>query len=163
MSGHVYDYVNPCKTEDQFTKMTQEVCKYIGCTYTYGEDTKIALETLSKPTLVMPEDLADDVTQMKKKIWEEQVKQYMRWEDTLAHNLKSAYTLIYRQCSDTLWVKLESRPDYKMTKAAADPIGLLENIKAIMHQFRAEHYGPLALHEAKQHYYMFFQDKHTPC
>ena len=69
--------------------MTQEVYKYISHTYTYGEDTKIALETLSKPTLVMPEDPADDATQAEKKIWEERVKQYMRWEDTLACNLKS--------------------------------------------------------------------------
>ena len=115
----------------------------------YSEDTKIALETLSKPTLVMPEDPADNVTQMEKKIWDKRVKQYMRREDTLARSLKSAYTLIYGQCSDTLWVKLESRPDYKMIKATADPVGLLENIKAIMFQFQAErYYGPLALHEA---------------
>ena len=46
-------------------------------------------------------------------------------------------------------MKLESRPDYETIKAAADPIGLLENIKAIMYQFQAECYGPLALHEAK--------------
>ena len=74
LSGHVYDYVNPCKAVDQFTKTTREVCEYIGHTYTYGEDTKIALETLSRPTLAMPKDLADNTTQTEKKIWEEQVK-----------------------------------------------------------------------------------------
>ena len=60
LSGHVYNYVNLRKATDQFTKTTREVCEYIGHTYTYGEDTKIALETLSRPTLVaMPEDPAD--------------------------------------------------------------------------------------------------------
>ena len=149
LSGHVYVYVNPCMAADPLTKTTREVCKYIGCTYMYGEDMKIALETLSKPTLAMPQDPADDATQTEKKIWEEQVKQYMRQEDMLTHNLKLAYALIYRQCSDTLWVKLESRPDYKMIKGKADPIGLLKNIKAVMYQFQAEEYSPLALHEAK--------------
>ena len=82
----------------------------------------------------------------------------------LACNLKSAYTLIYRQCSDTLsWVKLKSRPDYEMIKGEADLIGLLKNIKAVMYQFQAEWYGPLALHEAKCCYYTFFQDKHMTC
>ena len=70
----------------------------------------------------------------------------MRQEDTIARNLKSAYALIYRQCSDTLWVKLESRPDSEMIKVAADLIGLLKNIKAIMYQFQAKLYSPLALH-----------------
>ena len=78
-------------------------------------------------------------------------------------NLKLAYPLIYGQCSDTLWVKLESRPDYEMIKGRADLIGLLENIKAVMYQLQAEWYGPLALHEAKCHYYTFFQDKHMTC
>ena len=129
----------------------------------YGEDAEISLETLSRPTLDMPKDPADDATQTEKKIWEERVKQYMWQEDTLVHNLKLAYVLIYGQCSDTLWVKLESRPDYETIKAKADPIGLLENIKAVMYQFQAKRYGPLALHEAKHCYYTFFQDKHMTC
>ena len=70
--------MNPRKVADQFIKTTRKVCEYIRHTYTYGEDTKIALETLSKPTLAMPEDLADDASQTEKKIWEERVKQYMR-------------------------------------------------------------------------------------
>ena len=87
----------------------------------------------------------------------------MRRKDTLVRNLKSAYALIYRQCSDTLCVKLESRPDYKGIKATADPIGLLENIKAVMYQFQAERYGPLALYQAKHCCYPFYQDKNMTC
>ena len=32
-----------------------------------------------------------------------------------------------------------------------------------MYQFQAERYGPLALYEAKHHYYTFYQDKHMTC
>ena len=161
LTGHVYDYVNPRKAADQYAKTTREICEYIGCTYTYSEDTKIALETLTRPTLAMPQDPAEDTTQTARKIWEEWIKQYMRREDTLAQNLKSAYALIYGQCSNTLCVKLESRPDYEGIKAAANPIGLLENIKTVMYQF--QEYSPLALHEAKCCYYTFYQDKNTTC
>ena len=48
-------------------------------------------------------------------------------------------------------------------RGRADPIGLLENIKAVMYQFQAEWYAPLALHEAKHCYYTFYQDKHMTC
>ena len=111
----------------------------------------------------MPQDPAENATQTAIKIWEERIKQYMRREDTLTQNLKSAYALIYGQCSNTLHVKLESRPDYEGIKATADPIGLLENIKAVMYQFQVERYGPLALHKAKRRYYSFYQDKNTTC
>ena len=35
------------------------------------------------------------------------MKQHMRHKDALTKNLKSAYVLIYGQCSDTLRVKVE--------------------------------------------------------
>ena len=61
---------------------------YIRRMYTYGEDMKMALETLTMPTLVAPEDPPDGATLTEKKIWEEWVKQYMRrWEDILTCNL----------------------------------------------------------------------------
>ena len=81
LTGHIYDYVNP--PADQYTKTTREICEYIGHTYTYGEDTKIALKTLMRPTLAMPQDPAENATQTAIKIWEEQIKQYMQREDTL--------------------------------------------------------------------------------
>ena len=66
--GQVYDYVNLQKAADQFMKTTQEICKYIGRTYTYGKDTKMALETILMPTLVVPEDPLDEATLTEKKI-----------------------------------------------------------------------------------------------
>ena len=67
-----------------------------------------------------------------------------RHKDALTQNLKSAYAHIYGQCSDTLRVKVESRPNYEMLKGNADVIRLLESIKAVMFQFQAQCYAPLA-------------------
>ena len=91
------------------------------------------------------------------------MKQHMRHEDAFTHNLKSANALIYSQCSDMLRVKTKSRPNYKTLKRNANPIGLLETIKAVIFQFQVQHYAPLALHEAKKQYYMLYQDKHMTC
>ena len=55
-----------------------------------------------------PKDpVEDDAMCTEVKIWEEHMKQHMRHKDALTKNLKSAYVLIYGQCSDTLRVKVE--------------------------------------------------------
>ena len=68
-------------------------------------------------------------------------------------------SLIYGQCSNALRAKLESRPNHASTiEDAADSIGLLENIRAIMFQFQFKQYSPLlVLHEAKHRFYLFCQ------
>jgi hypothetical protein len=82
----------------------------------------------------------------------------------LTENLKTAYLLIYRQCSNVLRAKLESRPDHIAIEGAADSIGLLENIRTVMFQFQSQRYSPLALHKkAKCHFYLFCQDWHMTC
>ena len=65
-------------------KTTHKICEYIGRTYTYGEDTKVTLETLAMPAMVAPNDPLAGTTCTKEKIWEECVKQHMRCKDTLA-------------------------------------------------------------------------------
>ena len=69
------------------------------------------------PTLTEPKDPADDVTWTQVKMWEECIKQHMRQVDALSQNLKSAYVIIYGQCSNTLLrVKVESRANYETLK-----------------------------------------------
>ena len=69
----------------------------------------------------------------------------------------------YGQYSNTLRVKVKSGPNYETLKMNADAIRLLEAIKAVIFQFQAQQYAPLALHEAKKRYYMLYQDKHMTC
>ena len=81
LSGHINNYVNPWKAVDQYMKTTHEIWEYNRRTSAYGEDTKVAIETLAMPTLTVPEDPADDTTCTEVKIWEEHEKQRMRSED----------------------------------------------------------------------------------
>jgi hypothetical protein len=97
------------------------------------------------------------------RIWENQVDEHVKRCNMLTENLKTAYSLIYRQCSDALRAKLESRPDHIAIEGAVDSIRLLENIRTVMFQFQSQRYGPLALHEAKRRFYLFSQDQHMTC
>jgi hypothetical protein len=162
--AHIYyDYANPRQAADIFTKTTREICEYVGRTYKYGADTKTVLETLTTPVFPEPTDPPTGATRTQERIWEKQVDEHVKRGSMLTENLKTAYSLIYRQCSDALHAKFESRPNHAAIEAAADPIGLLENIRTVMFQFQLQRYSPLALHEAKRRFYMFSQDRHMTC
>ena len=99
-----------------------------------------------------------DVTRMRIRIWEKEVDEFIKRGILLSKNLKTAYSLIYGQCSEAMRAKLESRakleesrPNHhaRMLEATADAIGMLENIHTVMFQFQAQWYVALALHKAK--------------
>jgi hypothetical protein len=163
LSGHIYDYANPRQAADQFTKTTREICEYLGRTYKYGADTKMALETMAEPTFAEPTDPVATATRTQVRIWEKQVDEHVKRGSMLTENLNTAYSLIYGQCSDAMRAKLESRPNHIAIEGAADSIGLLENIRTVMFQFQSQRYAPLALHEAKRCFYLFSQDRNTTC
>jgi hypothetical protein len=149
LSGHIYDYVNPRQAADQFTKTTREICEYVGRTYKYGADTKMALETMAEPTFTEPTDPDATATRTQVRNWEKQVDEHVKRGSMLTESLKSAYSLIYGQCSNAMRAKLESRPNHIAIEGAADLIGLLENIRTVMFHFQSQRYAPLALHKAK--------------
>jgi Reverse transcriptase (RNA-dependent DNA polymerase)/Zinc knuckle len=163
LKGHIYDYANPRQAADQYTKTTREICEYVGRTYKYGADTKSALENLAVPTLAPPADHADKANRAEIRLWEKRIDEFVKKEIAIEENLKTAFSLVYGQCTDELRAKLESRPNHAAIEAASDSIGLLKNIRTVMFQFQSQRYGPLALHEAKRRFYLYTQDKNTSC
>ena len=118
----------------------------VGRTYKYGAATKTTLENLAIPTFDEPEDLDANATRMTVKIWERDVEEYVKkWNTTIQENLKTAFLLIYRQCSEELRAKLKSRPDHAEVEAVSNSLGLLQNIRTVIFQFQSQRYGPLAL------------------
>jgi hypothetical protein len=79
----------------------------------------------------------------------------------LAENSKLTYSLIYGQCSNALWAKLESRPNHAAIEGAA--IGLLENVRMVMFQFQLQQYSPVALHKVQCRFYLFSHDQNMTC
>jgi hypothetical protein len=141
--GHIYDYANPRQAAaDHFTKMMREICEYMGRTYMYGADTKMALETLTEP--MYEEPMAPPANASQTQVFlDKQVNEHVKRGNMLVENLKLAYLLIYGQCSNTLQAKLELRPNHLAIKGAADSIGLLENVRTVMFQFLLQRYSPV--------------------
>ena len=100
------------------------------------------------PVFPEPTDPPIGATCTQVHIWEKQVDEHVKRDTMLGENLKTAYPLIYGQCSNALRAKLELKPNHAALESAANSIRLLENIRTVMFQFQSQRYSPLALHEA---------------
>ena len=69
LKGHIND-CSDVRQSDQYTKTTKEIAEYVGTTYRYGGDTRLAVETLQMPALAEPTDPSDGATKTATKIWE---------------------------------------------------------------------------------------------
>jgi hypothetical protein len=102
----------------------------------------------------MPTDPPATATGTQVQILEKQVNEHVKRGTMLLENLKTAYSLIYGQCSDSMRTRLESMQNHVTIEIACDVIGLLENIRTVTYQFQLQQYSALALHEAKCHFYL---------
>ena len=59
LKGHIYD-ASDARQSDHFIKTTREIGEFVGRTYKYGGDIRLAVEKLSRPTMTPPDDHADD-------------------------------------------------------------------------------------------------------
>ena len=71
LNGNIYD-CSDSRQADQFVKTTKEIAEYVGTTYKYGADVRMAVEQLSMPTLELPEDPPANASQTVMKLWEKQ-------------------------------------------------------------------------------------------
>jgi hypothetical protein len=110
----------------QVHETTHEICEYVGRTYKFGADTKMALQTLKKPVFQDPPDPPPGATRTQIRKWEKHVDELVKRETSLESNLMSAYSVIYGQCSDVMRAKLESRPDFDTIESTSDSLSLLE-------------------------------------
>jgi hypothetical protein len=97
----VYNCLDACQS-DQHTRTTQEIVELIGRTYKFGMDTRLSLENLKLATIPQPEDPPDNATKTETQIWEKSVGDFVKQRTTLNKNIKTAYPLIWGQCSDIM-------------------------------------------------------------
>jgi hypothetical protein len=161
LNGCTYDCSDPRQAADMYTKTTKEIAEYVGRTYKYGADIRMAIETLVIPTIAEPTDPPADASRTQVRIWEKRVDEYVKKETHLEENIKTIYSLIFGQCTEAMRAKLESISSHQQIVVAADGIALLKNIKTVMYNFQSQKYAPLALHESKKRFYVLTQDKHT--
>jgi hypothetical protein len=161
LKGHIYDCTNAARAADMYTKTTREIAEYIGRTIKYSAAMVKGIETLTEPTIPMPEELPDTATAYEKRIWEKRVDKMIEEEYRLKDITSRAYAIVWGQCSDALREKVKAHKSYKSAHKAGNVVQLLQIIKTEMFTFQTQKYGPQAMHEAKRRFYMMRQDKHT--
>mmetsp|Transcript_102871 Transcript_102871/g.297438 ORF Transcript_102871/g.297438 Transcript_102871/m.297438 type:complete len:172 (+) Transcript_102871:172-687(+) len=93
LKDHVYDFGNN-KQEELFAKTTEEIAEFVGRTYPMGGDMKTAIEELTMPVLVKPQDPPSGATMTDKRIWDKEVKLHVRKKNILEEGNKNLYSLV---------------------------------------------------------------------
>ena len=160
LKGHVYD-CSDSRQADQFARTTKEIAEYVGRTYKYGGDTRLAVENLAFPKMVEPEDPPDGASKTKIKIWERDVEEFCRRQHNVREHIKTLYSLVWGQCSDIMRQRIEALDEFDKMSTDDDGIALLIAIKAQTFNFQSQKYLPHAMHETKRRFYFFSQGKLT--
>ena len=162
LKGCIYDCTDS-KQADVFTKTTKEIANYVGTTYKYGNDVKLAVSTLRTPSFTEPSDPPEGASKSKLKIWETKISDYCKRESYLEENLKTLYSLVWGQCTDLIRARIEALDAHKQMFEDGDSIGLLIAIKALVYNYQSQKYKPLALHENMRRFYLIYQERNMTC
>jgi len=85
------------------------------------------------------------------------VPAYCTRTDYLNSNLKTAYAVIWGQCSEAMKAKLTSLNDFETKNHKSDCIWILKEIKGITYRFEGQRYIYLSLDNARTSYYAYTQ------
>jgi hypothetical protein len=153
LKGHIYD-ASDARQSDQFIKTTREIGEYVGRTYKYGGDICLAVEKLSCPTILPPEDHADDAGKTEIRIsWEKTVDEHVQRLAQLNSNIQILYSLVWGQCSNIVRQKVEATKDFKDIANSGDGLKLLNTLKGISFHFQSQKYLAHAIDKALKRYY----------
>jgi Zinc knuckle len=152
LKGHIYDATD-ARQSDQFIKTTREISEYVGRTYKYGGDIRLAVENLTVPIVTRPADYEDGATRTDIRIWEKQVDQYVHHVAGIEAHVKTLFSLVWGQCSDVVRQKVESNETYAEVSRTGNGIGLLIILKGISFHFQSQKYSCHSIHEALKRFY----------
>lgn len=152
LKGYIYD-ASDARQSDQFIKTTREISEYVGRTYKYGGDIRLAVETLIAPTITPPADYGADATRTEIRIWEKVVDEHVRRISCLAENIKTLYSLVWGQCNDVVRQKVEASENYEEMARTGDGLNLLIVLKSISFHFQSQKYICHSIHEALKRYF----------
>ena len=135
LNGHVF--LTPAESKDPklFERTLEEIKRYADITFTTGASDLAPLFTdeLNEPSISKPKPLPDAFKndEVEIKLWEMDLKAYVKKRDALQRNLYSLYSLVWGQCSTQLQAKLQSVAEFESIKATADVVRLLREIRKV--------------------------------
>ena len=163
LKGHVYDVLDH-KQADAFAKTTKELAGYVGRTLKEGDDVRLAVKYLELPIIEEPDDPDTDVNnpkpgdRFKEMKWGNAMKIHQARVALLSTNMRTLYSLVIGQCSESMINKLESSEDFKEISDNSDSLALLKAIKKVSFHYESQKFGPQAMHESLIAFYNCKQD-----
>jgi len=143
-----------------FVKTTK--AEYVGRTYKYGGDIRLAVENLELPIINEPSDPPAGATRTKECIWEKQVDEYVKRSTYLTNeNIKTLYSLVWGQCTDVMRQKVEALPNFfNGMSSEGDSLSLLKAIKIMAFNFQSQKYLSHSMYESMKRFYSMTQGKY---
>ena len=158
LKGYIYD-CSDSKQSDIFATTTKEIAGYVGRTYKYGGDMRIAVDSLETPVFDMPTDPPEYCSRTALRIWEKGVDEHVKRITYFKENIKTLYSLVWGQCTDIMQQKIEASEGFERISATGDGMTLLKAIKNVAYQFQSQKYLPHSIYETKKRFYAFFQGR----
>ena len=140
-----------------FVKTTK--AEYVGRTYKYGGDIRLAVENLELSIINKPSDPPAGATRTQECIWEKQVDDYVKQIKYLNENIKTLYSLVWGQCTDVKHQKVEALPNFNGMSSEGDGLSLLKAIKNMAFIYQSQKYLPHSMYESMKCFYSMMQGK----
>jgi hypothetical protein len=99
LSGFVYD-CSGGKQSDRFNIVTKDIADYVRREYCFGGDIRWTIQNLSLYKEDEPKECVDTTSDVKKRVWERRVDEFIKREDKLKDNCQAAYSLVMGQCTE---------------------------------------------------------------
>ena len=132
MNGHVFPCFNKCEDKKKFSKTVEALGEYIAKKLKYPGDMASLTKDFVKPEIPKPTELGvSETNRLVIAIWEKKVSAYCTRTDYLDSNLKTAYAVIWGQCSEAMKAKLTSLDVFETKSHESDCIWILKEIKGI--------------------------------
>jgi hypothetical protein len=103
------------------------------------------------------------LTNIQQMILTGEVKNYLYQRQKLDENMKKAFTIVYKQCTENLKSKLEQSPEWALLSVNCDVLALMELIRSMVFKYEDRMFQPLSLHRVKQSYYSFLTRGTVEC
>ena len=154
MNGHVFERYEEQLDHRQYAKTMEALEAYAKTNLQYSEDLAALFSAPPKnPTLEEPSNIEGSTSELKKMMFAEEVKEFVRRTRALRSNLATLHTVIWGQCSDDMKSKVRTHEGYKERTAENDCNWLLRQIKSVTMQYDVSKNGHLSLMEALESYY----------
>jgi hypothetical protein len=158
MNGHVFQCFKECEDRKQFSKTVEALGEYIAKNLKYPGDMASLTNFFIRPEIPKPTELEVSETNILIiTIREKKVPAYCTRTDYLDSNLKTAYAVIWGQCSKAMKAKLTSLDDFETKSHESDCVWILKEIQGITYRFEGQRYIYLSLDNARTAYYAYTQ------